>query len=100
MRRQGIGFLGVAFALGVALLIVLPASVLAGPSSGPQPSDFGNRQRARAGFFSELSVAVDTNGKAHIAAGNDRDIWYITNRTGAWTSTKAFAHTLGPDGYY
>jgi hypothetical protein len=85
--------------LGVVLLAVLPAAALAGPRDLATPSAFGNRQFVRAGFFSELAEAVDTNGKVHLAAGNDRDIWYITNRTGSWTSTKVFVHTAGPDGF-
>ena len=53
----------------------------------------------KAGSFSELAVAVDTNGKVHIAAGDDRDVWYLTNRTGSWTASKIFVHTAGPNGF-
>src|SRR5262249_37263181 len=73
---------------------------LAGPHGLPAPSGFGNRQFVRAGFFTELAETVDATGKVHIAAGNDRDVWYLTNRTGSWTSVKALVHTAGPDGFF
>jgi hypothetical protein len=86
--------------LGVALLTLLPGAAIGAPRALAAPADFGNRHLVRHGFFSELAEAVDANGKVHLAAGNERDIWYATNRTGSWTSTKVFAHVDGPDGFF
>ena len=100
MRYRGTRFVAAGFVLAAALLIVAPAGALAGPGAEPAGSAFFHRQLIKAGSFSELAEAVDRNGKVHIAAGNERDVWYLTNRTGSWTSTKAFVHRAGPDGFF
>ncbi len=97
MRHHGIRFLGAASVLGVALLVVSPGGALATVVQ-PAGSAFFHRQLVDAGSFSELAEAVDTNGKVHIAAGDGRDVWYLTNRTGSWTASRVFVHTASPNG--
>jgi hypothetical protein len=99
VRYHGIRFLGAATAAGAALLIVSAAGALAAPSSASAPSGFGSHQLVKAGSFSEVAEAVDSNGKVHIAAGNDLDVWYITNAAGSWAARKIFVHTAIPNGY-
>lgn len=98
VRHHGIRFLGAASVLGAALLFVTAGGVAAGHEVQPAGSAFAHRQVVRAGSFSEIAEAVDTNGKVHIAAGDNQDVWYLTNRTGSWTSTRVFVHTASPNG--
>jgi len=79
--------------LGVALLALLPAAAVAAPSAAPSPSSFGSAQFIKAGDFSEIAEAVDSNGKIHLAASDEQDVWYLTNRTGTWTAKRVFIHT-------
>ena len=41
------------------------------------------------GNYSEPSLAVDAHGFAHVVARGDTGIWYLTNKSGAWTRASA-----------
>ena len=96
--RARVRFLGAGLTLGLSLIMVAPAGASAGPMSDAV-APAGSPMLVKAGAFAELVEVVDSNGAVHIAAGNDQDIWYLTNRTGSWTSSKVFAHTASPNGY-
>jgi len=99
VARHGIRFLAAASLLGVALLMASPGGAVATPGRVTGPSAFGSHHLVKTGSFSELVEAVDSNGKIHIAAGDENDIWYLTNRTGSWTAKRVFVHTVGANGY-
>jgi hypothetical protein len=100
VRKHSVRYLGAASLLGVALLIVSTAGAFAAPGSAVKPADFRSHHLVKAGSFSDIAEAVDSNGKVHIAAGDGNDIWYLTNRTGTWTAAKAFVHSPpGPKGF-
>jgi hypothetical protein len=40
------------------------------------------------GNYSEPSLAVDAHGFAHVVARGDTGIWYLTNKSGAWTRAR------------
>jgi hypothetical protein len=85
--------------LGVALLIGSATGALAAAGNAVSPADFATHHLVKAGSFTELAEAVDTNGKVHIAAGDENDVWYLTNAGGSWTAKKVFVHTAGASGY-
>ena len=97
--RDRVRFRGAGLTLGVALLLVAPATTLAGPAPAAVPAGLPAPTLVKAGSFSELAEVVDSTGAIHIAAANDQDVWYLTDRTGSWTAKKVFAHTASPGGH-
>jgi hypothetical protein len=97
--RDRVRFLAAGLTLGVALLLVAPATTLAGPAPGSVPAGIPAQTLVKAGSFSVLAEVVDSNGAIHLAASNDLDVWYLTNRTGSWTASKVFKHTASPSGH-
>ena len=89
--------------IGAALLLValfsLPGSTpIAGTGSAqaaPEAFTFTAQQLTTDMITDTFSaIAVDSNGKAHIAYERDGDIYYITNASGSWITT-----TLAADGH-
>jgi hypothetical protein len=72
---------------------------MAAPGNQASPSDFADHHLVKAGSFTEVAEAVDSNGRVHIAAGDENDIRYITNASGSWVTRKVFVHTEGINGY-
>src|SRR4051812_25832191 len=97
--RDRIRRFGTGVALGAAMLLVASATTIAGTAHAPMPAGLVPPTLVKGGSFAELAEVVDSNGAIHIAAGNDLDVLYLTNRTGPWTAKKVFVHTASPGGH-
>jgi hypothetical protein len=65
----------------LALILVITASSVA-------TTGWSRTTRVIDGTYREVSMDIDSNGKVHAAARGDSGLWYLTNRTGAWTRTR------------
>lgn len=83
-------------ALTLILAAAIPTAAVGRPT-GPvrtvAPAGFGVPVEASTRSFEEIAEVVDSTNHVHIAASTGLDVWYLTDRTGTWTSRKVFKHT-------
>jgi len=89
--------------IGAALLLIAlfslpgsaPGSGIESAQAAPEAFTFTTHQvTANTITDTHPAIAVDGNGKAHIAYEQDGDIHYLTNASGSWITT-----TIAADGY-
>ena len=81
----------------VVILLSLPgvgpaAAVGAAPAAG-----WGAPQRVLPGAWTDISAAIDSQGKAHVVAAGAAGVWYATDRTGGWASKRILHHRSGSE---
>lgn len=92
--------------IAMAILVGLPGSAsaaapeAAAPAEVPGPSaadlgpaaGWGTPERLLRGAWTDLSAAIDSQGAVHVAAVGPAGVWYATDRTGSWVTSKVLDH--------
>jgi hypothetical protein len=88
-------------ALRSLVVVAVAALSLTGVANAGTPTTLKDPSRIASGSLGQLSMAVDSNGRIHIAASRaNGNLVYITDRTGAWTEVVvAHGDTVGDVGF-
>lgn len=77
---------------------VLAITTLAMPGPAVASDGWSTRQRVGEAAYEHPSMVVDDQGAVHIAARGDDGLWYLSNETGSWTSTRLTQDRVHADG--
>jgi hypothetical protein len=74
--------------------LLLASGAHVATASVARPAAFGSPERILAGGAYAVSLAVDSGGHTHVAVERTDGIWYVTDRTGAWTRSRVFSNPV------